>query len=54
MSLLNYIVRRLLFMILVLFGVSILVFGVLMMIPPGMRVAAYVTNEKVPPEPSTP
>jgi dipeptide transport system permease protein len=49
-SLLNYIVRRLLFMILVLFGVSILVFGVLMMIPPGMRVAAYVTNEKVPPE----
>ena len=49
MSLLNYIVRRLLFMILVLFGVSILVFGVLMLIPPGMRVAAYVTNEKVPP-----
>ena len=50
MSLLNYIVRRLLFMILVLFGVSIMVFGVLMLIPPGMRVAAYVTNEKVPPE----
>ena len=50
MSLLNYIVRRLLFMILVLFGVSILVFGVLMLIPPGMRVAAYVTSEKVPPE----
>jgi dipeptide transport system permease protein len=48
-SLLNYIVRRLLFMILVLFGVSILVFSVLMLIPPGMRVAAYVTNEKVPP-----
>lgn len=36
-------------MILVLFGVSILIFGVLMLIPPGMRVAAYVTNEKVPP-----
>jgi ABC-type dipeptide/oligopeptide/nickel transport system permease component len=48
-SLLNYIIRRLLFMVLVLFGVSILVFGVLMLIPPGMRVAAYVTNEKVPP-----
>ncbi len=48
MSLLNYIIRRLLFMIAVLFGVSILVFGVLMLIPPGMRVAAYVTNEKVP------
>jgi dipeptide transport system permease protein len=50
LSLLNYIIRRVLFMVLVLFGVSILVFGVLMMIPPGMRVAAYVTNEKVPPE----
>jgi peptide/nickel transport system permease protein len=36
-------------MILVLVGVSILVFGVLMLIPPGMRVAAYVTNEKIPP-----
>lgn len=50
MSLLNYIIRRLLFMILVLVGVSILVFGVLMLIPPGMRVAAYVTSEKIPPE----
>ena len=37
-------------MILVLFGVSILVFSVMMLIPPGMRVAAYVTHEKVPPE----
>lgn len=36
-------------MILVLFGVSILVFSVLMLIPPGMRVVAYVTNEKVQP-----
>jgi ABC-type dipeptide/oligopeptide/nickel transport system permease component len=36
-------------MILVLFGVSIIVFGVMMLIPPGMRVAAYVTNEKVQP-----
>jgi dipeptide transport system permease protein len=37
-------------MILVLFGVSILVFSVLMLIPPGMRVAAYVTSEKIPPD----
>jgi peptide/nickel transport system permease protein len=37
-------------MVFVLFGVSLLVFGVLMLIPPGMRVAAYVTNEKVQPE----
>ena len=50
MSMLNYIIRRLLFMILVLFGVSVLVFGVMMLIPPGMRVAAYVTHEKIPPE----
>jgi dipeptide transport system permease protein len=49
LSLINYIIRRLLFMVLVLVGVSILVFGVLMLIPPGMRVAAYVTNEKVQP-----
>jgi ABC-type dipeptide/oligopeptide/nickel transport system permease component len=47
MSLFNYIVRRLLFMVLVLFGVSLLVFGILMLIPPGMRVAAYVTHEKI-------
>jgi len=50
LSLLNYIIRRLLFMILVLFGVSLLVFSVLMLIPPGMRVAAYVTSEKIPPD----
>ena len=50
MSLLNYVIRRLLFMILVLFGVSVLVFGVLMLVPPGMRVAAYVTSEKIPPD----
>ncbi len=49
MSLLNYILRRLLFMLLVLFGVSVMVFSVLMLIPPGMRVAAYVSSEKVPP-----
>jgi ABC-type dipeptide/oligopeptide/nickel transport system permease component len=47
MSLLNYIVRRLLFMVLVLVGVSLLVFAILMLIPPGMRVAAYVTHEKI-------
>jgi peptide/nickel transport system permease protein len=50
LSLLNYVIRRLLFMILVLFGVSILVFAVLMLVPPGMRVAAYVTSEKIPPD----
>ena len=50
MSLLNYIVRRLLFMILVLFGVLDARVRVLMLIPPGMRVAAYVTSEKVTPE----
>jgi ABC-type dipeptide/oligopeptide/nickel transport system permease component len=50
MSLLNYIIRRLLFMILVLVGVSLLVFLVMMLIPPGMRVAAYVTHEKISPD----
>jgi len=49
LSLLNYILRRLLFMVLVLFGVSVMVFAVLMLIPPGMRVAAYVSSEKIPP-----
>jgi dipeptide transport system permease protein len=49
LSLLNYVLRRLLFMVLVLFGVSIMVFAVLMLIPPGMRVAAYVSSEKIPP-----
>lgn len=49
MNLFNYIARRFLFMIFVLFGVSLIVFSVLMAIPPGMRVAAYVTSEKVPP-----
>jgi dipeptide transport system permease protein len=36
-------------MVLVLFGVSVMVFSVLMLIPPGMRVAAYVSSEKIPP-----
>ncbi len=49
MSMWSYILRRLLFMILVLFGVSVLIFSVMMLIPPGMRVAAYVTSEKIPP-----
>lgn len=50
MSMLNYVIRRLLFMILVLFGVSILVFGVMMLIPPGMRVSAYITHERIRPD----
>jgi len=37
-------------MILVLAGVSILVFSVMMILPPGQRLAAYVTGEKVTPE----
>jgi ABC-type dipeptide/oligopeptide/nickel transport system permease component len=45
----NYIIRRLFFMVLVLLGVSILVFSVMMILPPGMRVAAYVTHEKITP-----
>ncbi len=49
MSLLNYIIRRLLFMILVLFGVSLLIFSVMMLLPPGMRAAAWVKTEKIRP-----
>ncbi|MBA7573253.1 Dipeptide transport system permease protein DppB [subsurface metagenome] len=51
MSLFSYIVRRLLYMILVLFLLSIVVFGVLMLLPPGMRVAAYIrgVGERVSP-----
>lgn len=37
-------------MILVLAGVSILVFSVMMILPPGERLAAYVTSERVTPE----
>lgn len=36
-------------MILVLIGVSIVVFSITMLIPPGQRVAIYVSNEKIPP-----
>jgi len=49
-SLLSYIIRRLFLMIFVLFGVSLLVFTVMMLMPPGMRVAAYVTSDRVTPE----
>lgn len=50
MGLLNYIIRRLLLMILVLVGVSLLVFGIVMLIPPGQRVGIYVHGEKVTPD----
>jgi peptide/nickel transport system permease protein len=49
LNLFAYIVRRLLLMILVLIGVSLLVFTVMMILPPGMRVAAYVTSDRVTP-----
>jgi dipeptide transport system permease protein len=48
-SLLAYIVRRLLLMILVLIGVSLLIFTVMMLLPPGQRVAVYVTSDRVSP-----
>lgn len=47
MSLLAYIIRRLLLMVLVLVGVSLLVFAVMMILPPGMRLGAYVVGERV-------
>lgn len=51
MSLFNYIVRRVLLLLLVLFGVSLIVFTIMMIIPPGQRVAVYVTNaERVTPQ----
>jgi ABC-type dipeptide/oligopeptide/nickel transport system permease component len=49
MGLLNYIIRRLILMILVLIGVSLLVFAIMMLIPPGQRVGIYVHGEKVSP-----
>ena len=36
-------------MVLVLFGVSLLVFSIMMLIPPGQRVSIYVHSEKVTP-----
>lgn len=41
---LPYIIRRFLLLILVLFGVSILIFGILMTFSPERRAAAYVTS----------
>jgi peptide/nickel transport system permease protein len=49
-NLLNYILRRILLMLVVLFGVSLLVFSIMMLMPPGMRVAVYVHNEKITPD----
>lgn len=37
-------------MVFVLFGVSILVFGIMMLLPPGMRASAYLTSERVAPD----
>lgn len=41
-----YIIRRLLFLVFVLFGVSILIFGLLSTFSPERRAAAYVTSPK--------
>jgi peptide/nickel transport system permease protein len=41
---LTYIIRRLFFLIFVLFGVSVLIFGILMTFSPERRAAAYVTT----------
>jgi ABC-type dipeptide/oligopeptide/nickel transport system permease component len=48
-SLLAYIVRRLLLMILVLLGVSLVVFTMMMLLPPGQRVAIYVNSDRITP-----
>lgn len=50
MNLVQYIVRRLFLMVFVLFGVSVLVFGIMMLLPPGMRASAYLTSERVAPD----
>lgn len=49
MSLFAYIVRRLLLMILVLFGVSLVVFTMMMLLPPGQRVSIYVNSDRITP-----
>ena len=41
---LAYIIRRSLLLVLVLFGVSVLIFGILMTFSPERRAAAYVTT----------
>jgi len=43
-NLMAYIVRRLVFLIFVLLGVTALVFAVTMLLPPGVRAHLYVTN----------
>jgi len=48
-NLFTFIVRRLFLMVFVLIGVSLLVFAVMMLLPPGQRVAAYVTSERITP-----
>lgn len=50
MNLMQYILRRLFFMIFVLAGVSVLVFATMMLLPPGMRAGAYLSGEKVAPD----
>jgi len=46
LNLLNYIIRRLLLMVIVLIGVSIIIFSIMMLLPPGMRVSVYVQSVK--------
>jgi ABC-type dipeptide/oligopeptide/nickel transport system permease component len=48
-SLLAYIVRRLFLMVLVLFGVSLIVFTMMMLLPPGQRVSIYVNSDRITP-----
>jgi ABC-type dipeptide/oligopeptide/nickel transport system permease component len=48
-SLFAYIVRRLLLMVLVLFGVSLIVFTMMMLLPPGQRVSIYVNSDRITP-----
>jgi len=47
LGLLNFIVRRLAMMVVILFGVTIIVFSIMMMLPPGQRVALYVSSERI-------
>ena len=43
-AMLHYVIRRFFFLIFVLFGVSVLIFGILMTFSPERRAAAYVTT----------
>ena len=47
MGLLNFIIRRLLLMVLILVGVTVIVFSIMMLLPPGQRVSVYVQDERV-------